>query len=191
MLRPGGTLIVSDGNNVRNAKIRRHTEQMWSDHESDPRSTPPDTLADDPWQLVEHRRRIVAEAAPELDRDVVWRLALNTSGMVHGEITEAVARYLETGVEPDQPYRPGTLIVHPDQEIVIERLFDPYELADEIAAHGFTVRVRGHWGGASSRGFQLANDVLASLGRMTMRLVTRASGSSRPRRSPTRCRLQG
>ena len=60
MLRPGGTLIVSDGNNARNAKIRKYTEQMWSDHESDPRSTPSGkTFADDPWQLVEHRRRIV------------------------------------------------------------------------------------------------------------------------------------
>jgi SAM-dependent methyltransferase len=173
VLRPGGRLIVSDGNNILNAATRRRTVEMWAQHEADPRIAPSAVPEGeyDPWQLVEHRRRVVLEEAPSLSDDEVWRLAFNTSGMVRSEIVEAVRRYLESGVEPDCPYRPGTLIVHPTQEIVIERLFDPYELGAEIAAHGFDVRVRGHWAGATGRGPRIANDVLAAMGRVTMRFA--------------------
>jgi len=98
-------------------------------------------------------------------------IALNTSGMVSAEVVDAAHRFRESGVAPSRPYRQGTLIVHPEQEMVIERLFDPYELGDEIAAHGFDVRVRGHWAGASGRGRRVVNDALASLGRATMRFA--------------------
>jgi SAM-dependent methyltransferase len=174
VLRPGGTLIVSDGNNALNRRIVRATERMWADHESDPRLAPSPSVDEgeyDPWRLVDHRRRIVLETAPELPDDTAWRLAFNTSGMVRRQIVEATERYLATGEEPDSPYRPGVLIVHPDQEIVIERLFDPYELGREIAALGFDVRVRGHWAGATGRRHQLANDALAALGPLSMRFA--------------------
>ncbi len=173
VLRPGGKLVVSDGNNILNPAIRRRTVEMWAQHEADPRITPSAVPEGeyDPWQLVEHRRRVVLEEAPSVPDDEAWRLALKTSGMVRGEIVEAVHRYLESGVEPDCPYRPGTLIVHPTQEIVIERLFDPYELADEIAGHGFEVKVRGHWAGAAGRGQRIANDALAAGGRATIRFA--------------------
>jgi SAM-dependent methyltransferase len=170
----GGTLIVSDGNNARNPKIRHATERMWEEHESDPRLPGSPSMEPgeyDPWRLVDHRRRIVLETAPGLDEQTSWRLALNTSGMVRAQIEEATQRYVSEGVEPASPYRVGTLVVHPEQEIVIERLFDPYELGREIAGHGFDVRVRGHWAGASSRYLQIANDVLAALGPMTMRFA--------------------
>lgn len=171
VLRPGGTLIVSDGNNALNATVRRNTEEMWAEHEADPRIAPRRVPEGhyDPWQLVEHRHRIALEAEPTLSDDDAWRLALNTSGMVRAEVADAARAYVETGTEPDRPYRPGTLIVHPEQEIVIERLFDPYELGDEIAGYGFDVSVRGHWGGAAGPAWRVANDALAALGRLSMR----------------------
>jgi len=173
VLRPGGTLIVSDGNNILNEGIRRRTEEMWAEHEADPR-TAPRTVPEgeyDPWQLVDHRRRIALGAEPGLADEDAWMIALNTSGMVSAEVVDAAHRFRESGVAPSRPYRQGTLIVHPEQEMVIERLFDPYELGDEIAAHGFDVRVRGHWAGASGRGRRVVNDALASLGRATMRFA--------------------
>jgi hypothetical protein len=91
--------------------------------------------------------------------------------MVRGEILEVVRRFQDAGIEPDRPYRPGTLIVHPEQEMVIERLFDPYELGAEIAGYGFDVRVLGHWAGASGPGRRAVNDALAALGRTTMRFA--------------------
>src|SRR5580765_1137979 len=94
VLRPGGKLVVSDGNNILNPTIKRRTVEMWAEHEADPR-TAPSAISEgeyDPWQLVEHRRRVVLEAAPSLSDEHAWRLALNTSGMVRAEIADAVQR---------------------------------------------------------------------------------------------------
>lgn len=168
VLRPGGVLVVSDGNNGLDPLKRRATRRVWASHEIDPRA---DAIErpNSPWLFVPKRERIVAETDPTLNPDVVHELALRTSGMVRLQIEEAVRTYVERGTLPDSRYRPGTLTVHPDQEMVMERFFNPFALAREIAGHGFDVRVRGHWGGANgSRLVRIANGVLASASRITM-----------------------
>ena len=53
--------------------------------------------------------------------------------------------------------------------MVMERLFNPFELGQEVAARGFDVTVRGHWGGAAgSRPVRVANGVLRWASRVTM-----------------------
>jgi hypothetical protein len=52
----------------------------------------------------------------------------------------------------------------------MERLFDPFELGRRIERHGFRVKVRGYWGGASGRrSLRAANAMLAALTPITMR----------------------
>lgn len=173
VLRPAGHLLVSDGNNGRNPRISRHCEEIWASHETDPRTTDtrPDDSGDyDPWQLVAHRRRIILDAQPGISDDDSWTLALETSGMVRGEIEAAAARFVTTGETPGRRYQRGTLSVHPGHEMVLERLFDPYELGREIGRLGFRVKVRGHWVD-STRGplFGAANRLLAAGGPLTIR----------------------
>jgi SAM-dependent methyltransferase len=167
VLRPGGVLVVSDGNNRLNPLIRRHTRRVWASHEVDPQTEEVD--GDSPWLFVAKRERIVAKTDPTLAPDVVHELALRTSGMIRSQIEEAVRAYSERGVLPDSRYRPGTLTVHPEQEMVMERLFNPFELGREIAAQGFDVTVNGHWGGAGgSRVVRVANGILRWASRVTM-----------------------
>jgi hypothetical protein len=71
--------------------------------------------------------------------------------MVRAEIEQAADRFVREGVEPGHPYRRGTLSVHPEHEMVMERLFNPYRLAGELRDAGFETSVRGHWAGASGR----------------------------------------
>ena len=52
---------------------------------------------------------------------------------------------------------------------MIERLFDPYQLAAEVGDAGFSTRVAGYWGGASGRRLiRLANKVLGAASRLTI-----------------------
>ena len=60
VLRPGGVLVISDGNNGLNRRIRRYTETRWAEHEADP-TTQPVERPDSPWLFVPKRERIVAE----------------------------------------------------------------------------------------------------------------------------------
>jgi ubiquinone/menaquinone biosynthesis C-methylase UbiE len=168
VLRHGGVLVVSDGNNGLNPRIRRKTHRQWAMNESDPQVDHVDN-PDSPWLLVPKRERIIADADPTLEPEVVHDLALRTAGMVRPQIEDAVRRHADTGELPDSRWHPGTLTVHPDQEMVLERLFNPFALGREVAARGFDVRVRGHWGGASgSRLLRVADSVLRSASRLTI-----------------------
>jgi SAM-dependent methyltransferase len=163
VLRPGGTLLIVDGNNGLNPSIRRHCRHIWALHERD--------IVDDndPWLFVPKRQRIIEESFPELDATDAHTLALRTSGMVRGQVLEAVRGYLESGELPDQAYEPGQLTVHPEDEMVMERLLNPFGLARELRSQGFDVTVRGYWGGASGRPIvRTANRVLAALSPLTM-----------------------
>jgi ubiquinone/menaquinone biosynthesis C-methylase UbiE len=168
VLRPGGVLVISDGNNGLNPLIRRKTRRIWASHEVDPRTDHVER-PDSPWLFVPKRERIVTETDPSLAPDVAHDLALRTSGMVRSQIEEAVRTYADRGTLPESRYRVGTLTVHPEQEMVMERLFNPFALGREVADRGFDVRVRGHWGGAAGpRLVRVVNGVLGSLSRVTM-----------------------
>ena len=168
VLRSGGVLVISDGNNGLNPLIHRKTRRIWASHEVDPRRDHVER-PDSPWLFVPKRKRIVAEAGPSLAPDVVHDLALRTSGMVRPQIEEAVRTYAEHGTLPDSRYRFGTLTVHPEQAMVMERLFNPFALGREVAERGFDVHVRGHWGGAAgSRLVRVVNGLLRALSRLTM-----------------------
>jgi len=163
VLRPGGKLLIVDGNNGLNRNVRRHCRHIWALHERDLVDD------DDPWLFVPKRQRIIEESFPDLTGTEAHTLALRTSGMVRNEIVEAVRDYLETGTPPDAVYEYGQLSVHPIDEMVMERPFNPFALAREIRRYGFNVRVRGYWGGAGgSPMVRAANRVLAALSPLTM-----------------------
>lgn len=163
VLRPGGKLLIIDGNNGLNPSIRRHCRHIWALHERDIVDD------DDPWLFVPKRQRIIEASFPELDVTEAHTLALRTAGLVRNQIVEAVRDSLKSGKLPDKMYEPGQISIHPEDEMVMERLFNPFSLAREIRSRGFRVKVRGYWGGASGRLLlRAANRVLASLSPATM-----------------------
>jgi SAM-dependent methyltransferase len=163
VLKQGGKLLVVDGNNALNPSTRRHAKRIWALHERDI------VDEDDPWLFVPKRQRIIEEGFPDLDPSEAHALALETAGMVRGQIHEATRTYLDTGKLPGSIYKPGQLSVHPEHEMVMERLFNPFALAREIRSSGFEARAQGYWGGASGRPIlRAANRVLAAMSRVTM-----------------------
>jgi ubiquinone/menaquinone biosynthesis C-methylase UbiE len=163
VLRPGGKLLVVDGNNGLNPAIRRHSKQIWAEHERDVLD------GDSPWLFVRKRQEIIEKSFSQIDAPEAHELALRTAGMVRAEVIEAVNAYIESGRLPNKAYKRGELSVHPEDEMVMERLFNPYGLAREIRAQGFDTKVRGYWGGASgSPRLRAANRALAAMSPLTM-----------------------
>jgi SAM-dependent methyltransferase len=162
VLRQGGKLLVVDGNNGLNPFTRRYCKHIWALHERDIVSQ------EDPWLFVPKRQRIIQESF-RLSATEAHALALRTAGMVRGQIHDAVRDYIESGKLPQSIYEPGQLSVHPEHEMVMERLFNPFALAREIRSHGFDARIQGYWGGASGSAIlRAANRVLAALSPATM-----------------------
>jgi ubiquinone/menaquinone biosynthesis C-methylase UbiE len=69
VLRPGGKLLISDGNNGLNPWIRHRTRALWALHERDVET------ADHPFTFVLKRERIIRERHPALASEVARRLA--------------------------------------------------------------------------------------------------------------------
>jgi SAM-dependent methyltransferase len=167
VLRPGGTLIVSDGNNGLNPFYAHRIRALWEAAENGPGfRTVSGYPVGKPYR--ERREEIIRQHAPNLSNDEVRELAFKTSRLVKSEIVAAVDRYSTTGTLPTSSSNSGDPPVDPDGA-TNERLFNPYELGKKMAAIGFDVSVVGHWGGASgNRMVRVANSLLAAGSRLTM-----------------------
>jgi SAM-dependent methyltransferase len=168
VLRPGGTLVISDGNNGLNRRYAREIHELWQASEDGPgyRAIGGYEVGK-PYR--ERREEIIRERGPGLSDADAHRLATATTGYVREQILDAVDAFERTGVEPTPRRRPDEVPVDPDGATT-ERLFDPFELGRLLERSGFEdVAVKGYWGGANGRtAVRLANAALAAASRLTM-----------------------
>jgi SAM-dependent methyltransferase len=148
VLRPGGALIVADGNNGSNPRTRRRAGEIWEAFEKGPSGRQiGGHVVGVPY--VDRRRQALDENFPSLADDVRAQIASRTAGYTDERVLAAAGRYAESGVLPDSPYRRGQLAIAPDGQ-AMERLFSPASLARQIAESGFhSAKALGYWGGAS------------------------------------------
>jgi SAM-dependent methyltransferase len=158
VVRPGGTLLISDGNNGANPALRRFTEQLWERFEVGPTGPFGDHVVEE--TMVARRASIIAARFPELAPERVRSLAEATSGMVRTEIEQAVASHLAGGPAPAARYRFGMVPRDPHWGSVAEALVAPRVLAAQIERRGFHARAIPHYGGARNHLILAADRVL-------------------------------
>jgi SAM-dependent methyltransferase len=158
VMRPGGVLLISDGNNGANPALRRFTEQLWERFEAGPTGPFGEHVVEE--TMVARRASIIAARFPELAPERVRSLAEATSGMLRPEIEQAVASHLSGGPAPAARYRSGMVPRDPHWGSVAEALFDPRVLAAQIERRGFQARAIPHYGGARNRLILAADRVL-------------------------------
>jgi SAM-dependent methyltransferase len=167
-LRIGGVLIIADGNNGVNPALAHKTRQIWERFENGPVGKFEGHTVWQPYR--EMREAIIRECAPDLDAETVVELARRTSGMTQPNILIAVRRYIATGEMPNAVFTGETCPVNPHTGAVIERLFDPFQLARQIESYGFRARAYAYFGGAKGNPLvRLANRVLMALTPLSIR----------------------
>ncbi len=145
VLKPGGVLLVADGNNGANYFYMRVLKEYWRRIEMGPSGET--KIHPIRHTYLQMREEIIREAFPALDAATIHELALCTSGMTQPAIVEAVSRFLQTGEKPDARYQ-GQCPVNPRTGTYAEYSFDPRDLARQIERHGFTSRYYAYLGGA-------------------------------------------
>ena len=161
VLRPGGHLLVSDGNNIANPRIREFTVNYWERLENGPEGPFGTEVVPEP--MVKRRERAVREVFPQLAPERVAEYARLTSGMVKEEIARVVGEHLAGGPMPARPYVRGECPRDPHWGYVMEQLFDGRELAARLERRGFEARSLPHYGGAANDWVLAANLVLRTL----------------------------
>jgi SAM-dependent methyltransferase len=168
VLRPGGVLVISDGNNGLNPKIRRETYDIWEAVENGPAGAEVRGLVlGDPYREV--RRQLLEREFPSLSEETRAQIAAGTAGYVEAQVIAAARDFEATGKLPDSHYRRGQLAIAPDGA-AMERLFSPPELARQLNGKGFEAKAYGYWGGAGGAPWiRAANSILSALSPLLMR----------------------
>ncbi|MCE9627602.1 MAG: class I SAM-dependent methyltransferase [Candidatus Eisenbacteria bacterium] len=158
VLKPGGHVVISDGNNGANPATRTHTEELWERFEHGPMGMFGDHEVPEP--MVSRRERVIRERFPALAPEVVSALAERTSGMDRAQIHEVVGAHLAGGPAPDSRYHRGQCPREPEWGYYLEQLFDPRDLAARLEKRGFEARALPHFGGAANDLVNTVNSVL-------------------------------
>jgi 2-polyprenyl-3-methyl-5-hydroxy-6-metoxy-1,4-benzoquinol methylase len=161
VLRPGGRLFISDGNNGANPKIRRETTELWQRLEIGPHGPCMTHRIDE--TNVERRIRFIRERYPQIDEATRSKLADVTSITGPTELAATIDRFLADGTMPNSPYVRGTCPRDPHWGYWVEWLFDPRGLAMEIVNRGFDAKPIPHYGGADNDMFLAVNRVLRTI----------------------------
>jgi SAM-dependent methyltransferase len=167
VIRPGGKLMVCDGNNGANPRTAAEVREVWRAFEEGPgHRTLHGHRIEVPYR--ERRAALIGDALPGLEASVVERLATGTFGL-HGEEVVRAAR--------QEMAAPGTLPgpptyercpVDPDKGDHIENLVYPDRLRAQMEEAGFAVKVYAHFGGAKGPLVAAANRVLRALTPLTL-----------------------
>ncbi len=161
VLKPGGHVLVSDGNNGANPGLREHTVALWQRFEQGPEGQIGEHEVRDP--MVNRRERIVRAEFPQLPEAKASELARLTSGMNRGQIVRAVSAHLAGAPAPTSAYQRGQCPREPKFGYLLEQLFDGRDLATRLARRGFEARALPHFGGAANDIVHAANLVLRAL----------------------------
>ncbi|MBT9132994.1 MAG: 27-O-demethylrifamycin SV methyltransferase [Firmicutes bacterium] len=139
VLRPGGILYISDGNNDMFLLSRIRSRRDWKRSEHGPIS---EDMAKhgrevDKLCFFEARMKIIKELYPSLDGRTLKLTARKTQGMYGEEITKAVEGFMTTGKISQKasfPYR------NPHTGEFPELGFNPFRLAKDLRRRGFQCR---------------------------------------------------
>lgn len=160
VLRPGGTLVVVDGNNSRHRPTVRVTRQIWAVFENGPAT---DDIhghrVEKPF--VEMRREMLAGAFPDLPADALDELSRQTTGLWDDEVLAAGSAYVRAGALPGLRWDGETCPLDPVNGYFIERLLDPSELAQSMRQLRFRATVRPYFGGARGGLVHFANEMMS------------------------------
>lgn len=142
VVKPGGIIYVSDGNNGYSPYRRKVNQAIWNRFENGPPTRDGETVHTHRIEksYLEMRREISRQAAPQLsaaEHDVIAR---NTFCFTAPEVESAAKTYAaKRSLATQAKFKKGICPIHPIDNMYIEKLFDPFKLCDLLRAMGFKI----------------------------------------------------
>jgi SAM-dependent methyltransferase len=133
VLKPGGELIISDGNNWMNLETRLDLlewYQAWEEGSSKEFGES---------NYVVQRRKVIEAFDPSLPDEDVEHIARNTSGLWGDQIAKAIEDF-KAGRLVKRPYRPGICPTHPALGVMMEKAFDPTQVIRALEMYGMSAK---------------------------------------------------
>jgi len=146
LLKPGGVLLIADGNNGANPRVVQTNYRLWDRFENGPPGSIDGHHVYHPY--VQTRAEIIRQACPELSAEEVSDLARRTCYFLKDQVIQAVERYRAIGEMPNSFFQPNKCPIEPVTGETMENHYHPIELARHIESFGFRARAYAYFGGA-------------------------------------------
>jgi SAM-dependent methyltransferase len=140
VLRKGGYVIISDGNNIANEECRKDLIEVYDAWENGPdgRRTSRDVVQD---CFLDIRRKLIGAWYPDLPEDRLEYIARNTSGLYGDFLRKTVDSCVAGQNFTARPYRRGDCPTNPsDGGVVMEFGFYPQQVEMALGSYG----IRAH-----------------------------------------------
>ncbi len=172
VLRPGGRLLIADGNNGANPRTRRHILDFWERSECGPftaeRFAPGENL---PYLF--RRWAIIRRHFPDASEEDVFQLGLRTADLGGEALLDACRRTFGGGAMPDRSYRRGMSQCRPEDGQRNEEPVDPRRIVERLERLGFRASARAHFGFGRNPLLPLVNTASARLGTLPLLFAER------------------
>jgi len=166
ILKVGGKVVVSDGNNAANPLRARETRRIWRRFEEGP---PPVSHGYTTTPYRVQRLEIIRAKLPNEEASNLELFSRGTFGMNQQEVEEACDRYVKEGVVPDNFWNGKDCPTDPRLNMVHERLFNPKDLVKRMDELGFEAKQYGYFGGATgNKILRFANGILSKASSVTI-----------------------
>lgn len=172
VLKPGGHLVIGDGNNGANPGVRGAIHRFWLESETGPFEASRYPRGKNLPYLY-RRWMIIRRAFPDATDDEVFQLGLRTSDSGGDALIAACRAYFETGRLPEGEYHPGQSQHRPEDGQRNEEPLDPREIAAYLRGLGLRARARAHFGFGRHPLLPAVNRVAGWLGTLPLRFADR------------------
>ena len=172
VMKPGGHIVIGDGNNGANPTIKRAIHEFWMESETGPfnvEAYPPSKN----MPYLFRRAMILRRAFPDATDDEVFQLALRTSEYGGEDLLRACRRYFETGELPPHGYKYGQSQRRPEDGQRNEEPLDPRDIAAYLRTRGLRATARAHFGYGRHPLLPLLNQAATWLGDLPLRFADR------------------
>jgi SAM-dependent methyltransferase len=170
VLRPGGRIVIADGNNGANPASRHHIHDDWLRSETGPFT--PDRFKPGANLPVLYRRwMIIRHAYPNLPDEDVFQLGMRTAGLGGDELLAACRHFVEDGRLPDHPYTRGMSQRRPEDGQLNEEPLDPLAIASQLRELGIDATARPHFGVSRGIAATTLNQIGAALPHMALHVA--------------------
>ena len=172
LIRPGGRVLIADGNNGANPAILRAIHRFWDASERGPFSSA-DFPAGRNLPYLFRRWMIIRRTFPDATDEQVFQLGLRTSDRGGAELIEACRSYFATGELPGGGYRYGQSQHRPEDGQRNEEPLDPRAIAGYLRGRGLRAVARAHFGFNRSPLLPAMNRAASLLGTLPLRFSER------------------
>lgn len=144
VLKPGGFLVISDGNNAASRRLRAITYDIWNAFENSPRAETVHGHPKGEQCYRKMREAIILEAFPVLDAETARRYAAYTFGYSREATVLAAGQFIKGDFSLRSDWSPDKCPLDPQSDCYMERLVHPYELARELTRRGYRCTVKSN-----------------------------------------------